>query len=169
MEFVEGCDFDEFRRYLARLRQYAGEGELERLKRNLETGRFHLIVFRENSKIIGHAIWHESTTEEHSMGSPRGETDRQILGGLMGKGKEFVELHELWLTTRYRRRGYGKRFFDFFESYMRKKGYREVIYYAFNPAAVRLCRKRGYPEAYGVNEAGPYGKGVTDYIFYIKL
>jgi len=169
MEFVEGCDFDEFRRYLARLRQYTKEGEQERLKQNLESGRSHLIVFRENSKIIGHAVWNESTTEEHSKGSPRDKIDRQILRGFMGKGKGFVELHELWLITRHRGRGYGKRFFDFFESYMQKKGYNEIVYYAFNPAAVGLCRKRGYREAYGVKEAGPYGRGVTDHVFYIKL
>ncbi|HVP17028.1 MAG TPA: hypothetical protein VMT42_06650 [candidate division Zixibacteria bacterium] len=31
MKFVEGCDFNEFSKYLAKLGQYTGEGELERL------------------------------------------------------------------------------------------------------------------------------------------
>jgi len=52
---------------------------------------------------------------------------------------------------------------------MRNRGYEEIVYYAFDPAAVRLCRKRGYKEAYGVKEAGPYGKYETDYVFYLKL
>ena len=66
-------------------------------------------------------------------------------------------------------KGYGKQFFNYFEPYMRNKGYDEIVYYAFDPGAVRLCRKRGYKEAYGVKEAGPYGKYETDYVFYLKL
>jgi len=87
MKFVEGCDFNEFSKYLAKLRQYTGEGELDLLKRSLESGLFHLIVFRENDKIIGHAIWHESTTEEHRKGLPRDKIDRRILEGFMGKAR----------------------------------------------------------------------------------
>ena len=65
MKFVEGCNFEEFRAYLAKIGQYTAEGALEKLKGYLDSKHFHLIVFRENSKIIGHAIWHETNTEEH--------------------------------------------------------------------------------------------------------
>ena len=169
MKFVDGCDFSEFSRYLAKLRQYTGIGELYQLKRNLDSGLFHLIVFRENDKIIGHAIWHETTTVEHRKGLPRDKIDRQILEGFIGKNRSFVELHELWLLTRHRGKGYGKQFFNYFEPYVRNKGYEEIVFYAFNPAAVGLCRKRGYKEAYGVKEAGPYGKYDADYVFYLRL
>jgi GNAT superfamily N-acetyltransferase len=87
----------------------------------------------------------------------------------MGKEKDFIELHELWLMKEHRRKGYGKRFFDFFEEYMRRKGYDSLVYYAFDPAAVAICRKRGYKEAYGLKEAGPYGKIETMYVFYLRL
>jgi hypothetical protein len=36
LDFVEGCDFEEFNKYLAKLGQYTAVGELERLKRSLE-------------------------------------------------------------------------------------------------------------------------------------
>lgn len=138
MRFVEGCDFQEFSRYLTGIGQYTAEGELERLKSSLESGRFNLIVFRENSEIIGHAIWHETNTEEHRKGDPRDKEDRKILQGFMGKGKDFIELHELWLTEEHRGEGYGKRFFDFFEDYMRRKGYDSLVYYAYDPAAIAI-------------------------------
>jgi len=87
----------------------------------------------------------------------------------MGKGKDFVELHELWLTEEHRGKGYGKQFFAFFEEYLRGKGCDSLVYYAFDPAAVAICRKRGYKEAYGLKEAVPYGKIETMYVFYLKL
>ena len=62
----------------------------------------HLIVWKESSEILGHAIWHESNTEEHVKGDPRDEDDRKILRTLVAPGKEFVELHEVWLKTEYR-------------------------------------------------------------------
>jgi GNAT superfamily N-acetyltransferase len=169
MKFVEGCGFREFSAYLTKLGLYAGEGELERLGSRLESGRSALIVFRENDEIIGHAIWHESNTEEHSKGSPREKEDREILRGFMGKGKNFVEFHELWLTKEHRGKGYGKLFFDFFKDYIERRGYDSIVYYAFDPAAVAICRKRGYKEAYGLKEAGPYGKVETMYVFYLRL
>jgi hypothetical protein len=52
---------------------------------------------------------------------------------------------------------------------MRNKGYDAVIYYAFDPAAVAICRKRGYGEAYGVTEAGPYGNIETMYVYCMRL
>lgn len=169
MKFVEGCDFREFGAYLTKLGLYVGEGELDRLKNRLESGQSNLIVFRENGEIIGHAIWHESNTEEHSEGSPREKEDREILQGFMEKSKGFVELHELWLTKEHRGKGYGKQFFDFFEAYIERKGYDSIVYYAFDPAAVAICRKRGYREAYGLKEAGPYGSIETMYVFYLRL
>jgi len=169
MRFVEGCDFQEFSRYLAKLGQYTAEGALDGLRIGLETGRFNLIVFRENDEIIGHAIWHETSTEEHRKGDPREKEDREILQRFMGKGEDFIELHELWLTEEHKGKGYGKQFFDFFEDYIRSKGYDSLVYYAFDPAAVALCRKRGYKEAYGIKEAGPYGNIETMYVFYLKL
>lgn len=169
LEFVEGCDFEEFRRYLTRLGQYAAPGELEKLNRFLDDGLLNLIVFREDGKLIGHAIWHEATTDEHRKGDPRDQIDRNILRGFLGGKGDLVELHELWLTVENRGKGYGKRFFDFFEPYIRRKGYESLIYYAFHPVAIKLCRERGYKEAYGVEEAGPYGEKETNYVFHLKL
>ena len=159
----------EFSRYLVKLGLYKGKGELDGLRNCLESGRFDLIVFRENGEIIGHAVWHETNTEEHRKGDPREKEDKEIMQGFMGKEKDFIELHELWLTEEHRGKGYGKRFFDFFEEYMRRKGYDSLVYHAFDPAAVAICRKRGYKEAYGLKEAGPYGKIETMYVFYLRL
>jgi GNAT superfamily N-acetyltransferase len=169
LTFVEGCDFEEFSKYLAKLGQYTANGELEKLKRSLDGGFLKLIVFREDSRLVGHAIWHEATTDEHRQGDPRDEVDRNILRGFLGGKGDLVELHELWVTEENRGRGYGKRFFDFFELYIRGKGYESLIYYAFHPAALRICRERGYREAYGVEECGPYGEKETSYVFYLKL
>jgi GNAT superfamily N-acetyltransferase len=169
MRFVEGCDFWEFSRYLAKLGQYTAEGELDRLRRSLESGLFNLIVFRDNGEIAGHAIWHETNTEEHRKGDPREKEDKEILEGFMGKEKDFIELHELWLAEGHRGKGYGKQFFDFFEGYLRRKGHDSLVYYAFDPAAVAICRKRGYKEAYGLKLAGPYGEIETMYVFYVRL
>ncbi len=169
MRFVEGCDLQEFSKYLVKLGQYTGKGELDGLRSRLESGRFSLIVFRENDEIIGHAIWHETNTEEHRKGDPREKEDKEILHGFLGKKKDFIELHELWLRTEYRGKGYGKQFFDFFEDHMRRKNHDSIVYYAFDPAAVAICRKRGYKEAYGLKEAGPYGKIETMYVFYLRL
>jgi len=169
MRFVEGCDFEEFSKYLSKIGQYAAKGELERLKAFLDGGLFNIIVFRENGEIIGHAIWHETCTDEHRRGDPRDKEDREILLTFFGGKKDFVELHELWLMKEHRGKGYGKQFFDFFEKYMRNKGYDAVVYYAFDPAAVGLCRKRGYREAYGITEAGPYGEMETCYVFCLQL
>jgi hypothetical protein len=34
-----------------------------------------LIVWKENNKIVGHAVWHESNTGEHRKGDPRDRED----------------------------------------------------------------------------------------------
>ena len=169
MRFVEGCNFKEFSTYLAKIGWYTAKGELEKLKGHLDSKHFNLIVFRENDEIIGHAIWHETNTEEHRKGDARDKEDKEILHRFFGGKKDFIELHELWLTKEHRGKGYGKRFFDFFEDYMRKKGHDSIIYYAFDPAAIGICRQREYKEAYGVKEAGPYGKIETMYVFYLQL
>jgi len=169
MKFVIGCDFQEFVRYLAKIGQYTAQGELEKLKSFLDSNLFSLIVFRENDEIIGHAIWHETNTEEHRKGDPRDKEDKEILYGFLGQKKEFVELHELWLTKEQRGKGYGKQFFDFFERHIRDKGYDSLVFYAFDPAAIAICRKRGYREAYGITEPGPYGEIETCYVFYLQL
>jgi len=169
MNFVVGCNFEEFARYLAKIGQYTAKGELEKLKAYLDSNLFNLIVFRENNDIIGHAIWHETNTEEHRKGDPRDKEDKEILWRFFGEKKNFVELHELWLTKEHRGKGYGKRFFDFFEGYIRNKGYDSIVYYAFDPAAVAICRQREYREAYGVKEAGPYGEIETCYVFCLQL
>jgi GNAT superfamily N-acetyltransferase len=169
LRFVEGCDFKEFNQYLTNIGQYTKEGELERLKAFIGSKHFNLIVFRENNDIIGHAIWHETNTEEHRKGEPREEDDRKALHSLLGENKNFIELHELWLTSKNRGKGYGKKFFDFFEAHIRNKGYESLVFYAFDPAAMSICRKRGYIEAYGVRETGPYGNMETAHVFYRQL
>jgi len=169
MRFVEGCDFREFARYLEKIGQYSGKGELDKLKAYLDSKVSNLIVFRENDEIVGHAIWHETNTEEHRKGDARDKEDREILQRFLGQKKDFVELHELWLTKENRGKGYGKQFFDFFEKHIRDKGYDSLVFYAFDPAAIAICRQRGYKEAYGINEAGPYGEPETCYVFYLQL
>lgn len=169
MRFAEGCDFEEFSAYLSKIGQYTAEGDLAKLRAFIESRFFNLIVFKKKNEIIGHAIWHETNTEEHRKGDPRDKDDKDILQGFFKGKKDFVELHELWLTKEHRGKGYGKRFFDFFEEYIQNKGYDSLIYYAFDPAAIAICRQRGYKEAYGIKEAGPYGKIQTCYVFFLQF
>lgn len=65
-----------------------------------------------------------------------------------------MELHELWLKREHRGKGYGKKFFEFFEEFVASMGYSHMIYYAYDPTAIAICRRRGYEEAYGVEAAG---------------
>jgi hypothetical protein len=59
MKFVAGCDLEKFKEYYKR-NGYAGElgtGELGITEEKIVTlDPSHLIVWRENNKIIGHAI-----------------------------------------------------------------------------------------------------------------
>jgi len=161
MEFVVGCDLEEYKRYYRTLdglhRYYRtlgltdvkfgelGATEEEIIKRNPS----HLIVWRENDDIIGHAVWHETSTDEYRPGDPRDEEDKEILKRLLGGKKDnVVELHEIWLRKKYRGRGYGKKFFWFFEDFVRKQGYDSIVYYSDDPAAIAICRKRGYSEGF---------------------
>jgi GNAT superfamily N-acetyltransferase len=150
MRFAVGCDLEEFRKYYRR-NGFAGEqgtGELGITEEKIVTHNpAQLIVWRENNEIIGHAIWHEASTDEHRKGDPRDREDREALRKLCGGKKDnIVELHEIWLVKEYRGKGYGERFFEFFEDFIRKKGFDSFVYYADHPAAITICRKRGYKE-----------------------
>jgi GNAT superfamily N-acetyltransferase len=169
VKFVVGCDFAEFKRYLRRIGLYKEEGELEKLETLLMNKLLNLVVWRENGEIIGHAIWHETNTEEHRKGDPRDKEDREILEKLLGGKKSFVELHEVWLMEEHRGKGYGKQFFEFFEEFMRDKGYGGIVFYAHHPAALAICRKRGYEEGGCVNIDGPKGEVEKCYVFYLSL
>ena len=120
-----------------------------------------LIVWRENGKIVGHGVWHESNTEEHRQGVRRDKEDREVLEKLLGGKKDFVELHEIWLMKDYRGKGYGKRFFEFFEDYMKSRGYDSIVYYADHPAAITICRQRGCKEN--------YVKSIGEHVFHLSL
>jgi len=165
MEFVVGCDLEEFKRYYKTLRdlhnyyktlglQDVSVGELGVEEEYWVTkDPCHLIVWREGNEIVGHAIWHETSTDEHKRGDPRDEDDKEMLRGLLGGKKDsIVELHEVWLRKKYRGRGYGNRFFEFFEDFSRKRGYESIVYYTDNDAAMAVCRKRGYKEGFLAKE-----------------
>jgi len=160
LTFQVGGSYPDFERYY----RTAGLPEVTRApggrvgdveKGHIRSDPDHLILSKERGKIIGHMIWHESNTDEHARGGEaRGRTDRAILRRLLGPGEEFVELHELWLVRERRGRGYGKMYFDFFEEFAKKRGFRHIVYYAFDPAALAICRKRGYRDEFGVMTGG---------------
>ena len=76
----------------------------------------HLIIWQCDDDIVGHAIWHETSTDEHRDGDPRDDVERDVLRELFGGMKDnIVELHELWLRPINRGKGYGQEFFEFFE------------------------------------------------------
>jgi len=164
LEFFTGCDFEEFKRYLERAGRYEKEGELDGLETFLRKRLLNLIVWRLDGEVVGNAIWHESNTDEHRKGDPRDEEDREALRRLLGGKRDFVELHEVWLLDEYRGEGYGERFFEFFEEYMRRKGYDRIVFYANHPAALAICRKRGHME-----DGSIYIDGVAEYVFYLPL
>jgi GNAT superfamily N-acetyltransferase len=173
MKFVIGCDLEEFKGYYLELatdtewqNTFGFSAELGDLwERILSENPSQLIVFRENSEIIGHAIWHPTSTKEHRKGDPRDKEDTEILERLLGGEKDFVELHEIWLRKEHRGKGYGNKFFDFFEEFIKNQGYDSIIYYADHPAAVTICRKRGYEEEYGLKVREPSGDIRTYYVF----
>jgi GNAT superfamily N-acetyltransferase len=152
LRFEVGCDLEEFKRHhreLAEDTEWRGTfGFTEELgaswERVLVENPSLLIVMRENSELVSHLIWHESSTDEHGKDDPRDEEDKQILNKLAEGEKDLVELHEVWLRHKYRRRDYGKQLFEFFEDFPRKRGYNSFVYYADHPAAIAICRKRGY-------------------------
>ncbi|MFX1563205.1 MAG: GNAT family N-acetyltransferase [Promethearchaeota archaeon] len=165
MKIQVGCDFSEFKQYYEAILNKLGETEEFIVKQDPS----HLIVWREKNKVIGHVIWHESNTEEHRSGDPRDKGDYEILVKLVGGKKDFVELHEVWLTKNHRGKGYGKALFEFFEKFMKQKGFKDIIYYAYNPAAIAICRNRKYPEACCIEERGLEGNIETMHVFHIAL
>lgn len=160
MRIVVGYGLEEFKRYYRTLDDLRGYfqtlrltdvtlGELGPTEESIvKADPSHLIIMKENNNIIGHAVWHESSTEEHRKGDPRDKEDTEALERLIGKKKDFIELHELWLSTKHRRKGYGTKFFNFFEDFVTKRSHNSIIYYTENPAAITICRKRGYKETY---------------------
>lgn len=160
LEFIVGYDLEEFKEYykiLDDLHDFfeahgvvepalRGLGDDER--RHIERNPSHLIVWKERGEIIGHAIWHETSTDEMIPGDPRDDGDKERLHYLFGGAREnIVELHEVWLKSAQRGKGYGTQFFDYFEEFVSKRGFEGIVYYTDNPAAVALCRRRGYREA----------------------
>jgi len=129
---------------------------------SIKSNFVQLIVWRENGKIVGHAVWHESNTEEHRKGSPRNKEDTEALEKLLDGKKDFVELHEWWLIETHRGKGYGNEFLDFFEVYMKSEGYFDLVFYADHPAALAAFRKHGYKE-------GGYLAGSKECVFHHSL
>ena len=122
-------------------------GEAER--RHIERDNKHLIIWTDKGEIVGHNIWHETSTEEMTSGDSRVDDDRETLRKLFGGITEnLVELHELWLRTEHRGNGYGSQFFDFFEDYVSRNGFDGIVHYTDHPSVIALCRKRGYKEGF---------------------
>jgi len=168
LEFIISYDLGEFEQCYKTIRDFIPNREqasLDEFERDIIIDNpSHLIVWKKRNKIIGHAIWHETYTDKHREQDPRDDDDRKILEELIGKSKECIELHEIWLKTEYRGKGYGKKFFSFFEKYLANSGFKYLVYYTDNDAAINICRKRGYKEGYGV-KAGDH----TWYVFTLEL
>ena len=160
MELVVGCDLNRFKSYYEKtisapdyrttVGKISGTTELNYVAQDPS----HVILWKEGDVILGHAIWHESNTDEHRKGVARDEDDRQMLRQLIGGRRGFVELHEVWLGGEHRGKGYGEQFFQFFEKFVLSRGHDAIVYYAFDKAALTICRRRGYKEAYSVRPDG---------------
>lgn len=161
LKFLIGYDFDEFEKYYLSLDDlhtfYRTRGlrestinELGEDERgHIESDSDHLIAWMVQYQIVGHTIWHETSTEEMTAGDPRDDDDKAALHELFGgKRENLVELHEVWLRTEHRGKRYGHRFFGFFENFVRERGVDGIVYYSDNVAAIALCRRRGYAEAF---------------------
>ena len=155
VEFLHGCDAERFRDYYRMVLGEPGATELSIIDEDPQ----RLIVWLAGNAIVGHAIWHPSNTRAHPGGEPREPEDRSILEQGLGVFGDFVELHEVGLREDRRGRGYGSDFFEYFESMVKRLGYRHIVYYADHPAALAICRARGYRECYGVELDGVGGKG----------
>ncbi|MFW9846766.1 MAG: GNAT family N-acetyltransferase [Candidatus Thorarchaeota archaeon] len=161
MEFIVGYDIQQFEQFYLGLNDLhtfyrtrgQRESEINELgddeRGHIDSDPDHLIMWMDRNQIVGHAIWHETSTDEMTAGDPRDEDDRKTLRELFGgKRENLVELHEVWLKTEHRGRKHGNRFLAFFEDFARKRGFDGIVYYSDNPAAVALCRRRGYTEAF---------------------
>ncbi|MFW9831134.1 MAG: GNAT family N-acetyltransferase [Candidatus Thorarchaeota archaeon] len=165
MKIQVGCNFETFKQYYEALWGTLGETEADYIQQNPA----HLIIIKENEHIIGDMIWHESNTQEHKPGNPRSKEDSAILLRLLGDHQEFIELHEVWLRKEYRGKGYGKKMFAFFEQFIRQQGFKTAIYYAYNPAAIAICRHRKYREAGCIEIEGIEGNREAMHVFHIAL
>lgn len=170
MQLVVGSDISEFRSYYEKTisgsdyRSAVGENDGITEMNYVAADLSHLILWKEGEQIMGHAIWHESSTDEHSKGVLRDEDDKRILRQLLGGRRDFVELHELWLGREHRGKGYGKQFFQFFENFISRRGHDALVHHAFDEAVAAICRQRGYKEKYGATAAGK-----TCWVFYLDL
>jgi len=102
VRIVAGCDLEEFKRYyrtLTGLHNYnyfrtlgltdAALGELGSTEEEIiRRDPSHLIVWREADGIVGHAVWHETSTDEHREADPRDRMDREVLRKLWWKKGE---------------------------------------------------------------------------------
>ncbi len=80
-----------------------------------------------------------------------------------------MELHEVWLRKEKRGKGYGQEFFEFFERFMKTRHYTEIAYYAYYPAALKICRTRGYKEACCLYQPGFEGHTEKTYVSQMTL
>ena len=161
LRFIIGYDLEEFEPYYLSLNDlhtfYRTRGLRETAinefgedeRGHIESNPDHLIVWMVQDQIVGHTVWHETSTDEMTAGDPRYKEDRAILRKLFGgKRENLVELHEVWLRTEHRGKKHGHRFLEFFEDFVREKGFDGIVYYSDDVAAVALCRRRGYAEAF---------------------
>src|SRR4030065_2303245 len=70
VRFVVGCDLDEFKEYWSR---NGYDGDFNHLMNVVVKDPSQLIVWREGGKVVGHAVWHETSTEESGKGVRRAE------------------------------------------------------------------------------------------------
>ncbi len=161
LEFIVGYDFEQFEEYYIGLNDLhtfyrtrgLRESKINELRNDerghIESDPDHLIVWMDQDQIVGHTIWHETSTDEMTAGDPRDEDDREALRKLFGgKRGNLVELHEVWLRTEHRGKRYGHRFLTFFERFVRERGFDGIVYYTDDIAGIVLCRGRGYNEAF---------------------
>jgi GNAT superfamily N-acetyltransferase len=174
VRFVVGCDLEEFKRYYRKAGHHeyykavgitdAIYGELGPTEeRIIRRDPSHLIVWRENNEIVGDTIWHEECIDGFRK-DPGDREVAEVLERLLGGKKEFIELHEVWLEKKCRGKGYGKKFFEFFENFAKKRGFDSIVYYTGNPAAIDICRKRGYKE-----DILSYPEKEKWHVFYLSL
>jgi GNAT superfamily N-acetyltransferase len=165
VSFSHGGDIEELRSYLNRIGLTLGSTEEKLIQEKKE----RLIIWKDEDEIIGHSIWHISNSKKHPDGEPREENDRNLLEKKLKVIGDFIELHEIWLSNDHRGRGYGTRFFEYFENMIKRKGYNIIVYYANHPAALAICRNRGYKEAFGVELDGMNGKTNRFYVLAKKF
>ena len=163
--FTHGGNIEELRKHLEKLGLTLGATEERLIRENPD----QLILWREGDTLVGHTIWHPSNTKQHPDGKPREEDDRHVLEDELGVEGDFVELHEIWLADDHRGRGYGSAFFEYFEDMVQQRGYDSIVYYADHPAAMTICMKRGYTQAYGVELDGITGERSRYYVLAKRL